>query len=35
MDPFAGEIFSATKGGGAFVNFSPAKVRVYGLGFKV
>jgi len=26
MDPFAGEIFSATKGGGAFVNFSPAKV---------
>ena len=26
MDPFAGEIFSAVKGGGAFVNFSPAKV---------
>lgn len=26
MDPFAGEIFSATRGGGAFVNFSPARV---------
>ena len=26
LDPFAGEVFSAVKGGGAFVNFSPAKV---------
>jgi myo-inositol-1(or 4)-monophosphatase len=26
MDPFAGEIHSATLGGGAFVNFSPARV---------